>query len=317
MSIKREFPIKKEPIGSSSQLAANILNVITVNLEDEPDVNANNSKKVKLEKVKKEANLKENNNIPIDKDVLRYCKKFNGALFKNIGVTWFKALEKEFQKPYFRTLDEFLARERTRFNVFPIKELVWSWTHYFSVLETKVVIIGKSSWTDGSDPHTLRQAHGLSFSVRRGTRIPVSTANMFKELERDSYIPGFKSPDHGCLEGWAKQGVLLLNTILTTRSADSTRETVNSHKDKGWEKFTDAVIKMVSDTCPNGVVFILWGKYIIDKETLIDCKKHHILKSSSPSPLGAHRGFMGNWHFSKCNKFLVKGGRDPIDWSRL
>ena len=120
-------------------------------------------------------------------------------------------------------------QERQRYNVYPLKELTWSWTHYFNVTDTKVVIIGKSSWTDGSDPHTLRQAHGLSFSVKRGCNIPISTANMFKELERDSYIT-FTRPKHGCLEGWAKQGVLLLNTILTTRSANSTRETVNSHK---------------------------------------------------------------------------------------
>ena len=227
------------------------------------------------------------------------------ALHANIGQSWFVALSDEFDKPYFAKLSQFLASERKSQSIFPPVDDVWSWTHGFDVKDTRVVILGQDPY------HQPGQAHGLCFSVKRGVRIPPSLLNMYKELETDEEVD-FKRPDHGFLDGWAKQGVLLLNACLTVQCNNA-----NSHKDRGWEKITDKVIKTVSDQCRPGVVFLLWGAYAQKKAAVVDSKKHHLLKTVHPSPLSAHRGFLGCKHFSKCNKLLKKSGRNPINWADL
>jgi len=228
------------------------------------------------------------------------------ALHENIGLTWFNALKDEFDKPYFTKLNNFLETERnSSVKIFPPHDQVWSWTHHFPLEETKVVILGQDPY------HGPGQAHGLCFSVQRPVKPPPSLLNMYKELAND--IEGFEIPDprHGCLLGWAKQGVLLLNACLTVRQAQA-----NSHKDKGWETLTTAVVKAVNEQC-SGVVFLLWGSYAQKKAELLDKKKHHLLKTVHPSPLSAHRGFLGSKHFSKCNEILVQQGKSPIDWTSL
>lgn len=226
------------------------------------------------------------------------------ALHENIGLSWFNALKDEFDKPYFLKLNNFLETERnSSVKIFPPHDQVWSWTHHFPMEETKVVILGQDPY------HGPGQAHGLCFSVQRPVKPPPSLNNMYKELIDD--IEGFQKPDHGCLLGWANQGVLLINACLTVRQAQA-----NSHKDKGWETLTTAVVKAVNEKC-SGVVFLLWGAYAQKKGELLNKNKHHLLKTVHPSPLSAHRGFLGSKHFSKCNELLVKQGKSPIDWSKL
>ena len=164
----------------------------------------------------------------------------------------------------------------------------------------KVVIIGQDPY------HNDGQAHGLCFSVPRDVPPPPSLINIYSALKKD--IPSFQIPKHGNLINWAKAGVLLLNTSLTVRAHEAA-----SHSGKGWEKFTDAVIRKISET-KTGVVFILWGRYAQDKQALIDTTRHFILKSAHPSPLSAHNGFFGCKHFSKINSYLQKHGKTPIDW---
>ena len=166
--------------------------------------------------------------------------------------------------------------------------------------KVKVVILGQDPY------HGPNQAHGLSFSVQKGIAIPKSLINIYKELATD--IPGFKIPAHGNLEHWAEQGVLLLNATLTVRAGQAA-----SHQRKGWETFTDEVIRQLSEK-REGIVFILWGAYAQSKTPLIDGKKHHIIKSVHPSPLSVDRGFWGSKPFSKANAYLVKEGKTPIDW---
>jgi uracil-DNA glycosylase len=169
--------------------------------------------------------------------------------------------------------------------------------------EVKVLLLGQDPY------HGPNQAMGMAFSVPRGVSIPPSLVNMYKELKMD--IPGFKVPSHGNLEGWARQGVLLLNTVLTVTKANA-----NSHQGKGWETFTDHIIRLVNDRC-DGVVFILWGSNAHKKIPLINTKKHYILKGVHPSPLSAQKGFFGCKHFSKTNDILKQTNRTPIDWSDL
>ena len=176
------------------------------------------------------------------------------------------------------------------------------------ILCTKLVVL--IFICSGQDPyHGPGQAHGLCFSVKPGVKTPPSLVNMYKELKDD--IPGFSHPGHGHLTGWADQGVLLLNAVLTVTSGNP-----NSHKDRGWEKMTDAVIKWISDNS-EGVVFLLWGSYAQKKGAYVDGRKHHLLKATHPSPLSAHRGFLGCKHFSRCNQLLVESGKQPIDWNKL
>lgn len=225
------------------------------------------------------------------------------ALHENIGHSWFKALQIEFDKPYFKKLSEFVREQRKSNIVYPPENKVYSWTHHHDIRGTRVVVIGQDPY------HGPGQAHGLSFSVQRGTRIPPSLVNIYKELEQD--IKDFRTPNHGHLVGWAKQGVLLLNTCLTV-----TQGKPNSHQGKGWENFTDSVITWISRNTKHQVVFLLWGNSAQKKSTLI-ASRHKILKAAHPSPLSAHTGFNGCRHFSQANAFLRSQSLPEIDWKDL
>ena len=215
--------------------------------------------------------------------------------------SWLQALGNEFDKPYMADLKKFLKQEKDEGHIiYPKGGDIFNafWKTPFTNL--KVVILGQDPY------HGEHQAHGLSFSVQKGIGIPPSLRNIYKELKID--IPGFVIPNHGDLTEWAEQGVLLLNASLTVRAG-----TPGSHQKKGWETFTDAVIKKISDE-KEGVVFILWGSFAQAKSELIDSKKHHIIKSPHPSPFSADRGFFGSKPFSKTNEILIKEGEKPIDW---
>jgi len=229
--------------------------------------------------------------------------KSTPALHFSIGESWFEAIEPEFKKPYFEKLSEHIVNERSKNTVYPPEDQVWAWTHHIDIQKIKVVIIGQDPY------HGPGQAHGLCFSVPKGIRPPPSLVNIYKEMAQD--IDGFQIPNHGNLTGWAKQGVLLLNACLTVRA-----HAANSHKDKGWELLTSSVIKWISDNS-NGVVFLLWGSYAQKKAEVVNKKNHHLLYAPHPSPLSAHRGFLGCKHFSKCNELLLKQGNAVIDWSKL
>ncbi|AYG67102.1 MULTISPECIES: uracil-DNA glycosylase [unclassified Rhizobium] len=215
--------------------------------------------------------------------------------------SWKEALSPEFESPYMQQLKAFLVEEKQRGKViFP------RGGEYFRALdltpldEVQVVILGQDPY------HGFGQAHGLCFSVRPGVRIPPSLVNIYKELETDLGIPPAR---HGFLESWAEQGVLLLNSVLTVEESQAA-----SHQGKGWERFTDAVIRRVNDEC-DGVVFMLWGSYAQKKAAFVDTERHLVLKAAHPSPLSAHNGFLGCGHFSKANAYLTEHGRDPIDWA--
>uniref|UniRef100_A0A3Q1EQQ8 Uracil-DNA glycosylase n=1 Tax=Acanthochromis polyacanthus TaxID=80966 RepID=A0A3Q1EQQ8_9TELE len=220
-----------------------------------------------------------------------------------IGESWRKGLSAEFSKPYFKQLMNFVSDERKRGTVYPPAEQVFTWTQMCDIRDVKVVILGQDPY------HGPNQAHGLCFSVKRPVNPPPSLENMYKELVSD--IEGFQHPGHGDLTGWAKQGVLLLNAVLTVRAHQA-----NSHKDRGWEAFTDAVVQWLSNNL-EGLVFMLWGSYAQKKGAAINRKCHHVLQTVHPSPLSAHRGFFGCSHFSKANELLKKSGKSPIDWKDL
>lgn len=241
----------------------------------------------------------------IDLSVVIRKKISNGAfaLHENIGKSWFRALQGEFDKPYFKKLSDFVKQERSTKTVYPPENQVYSWTHHHDIKETRVLILGQDPY------HGPRQAHGLSFSVQNGIRIPPSLLNIYKELEND--IPDFKAPTNGDLTGWAKQGVLMLNTCLSVNQGQA-----NSHQNKGWEVFTDAVISWISKNSPKKVVFILWGRPAQRKQSLIN-KRHMILTAAHPSPLSAHNGFFGCAHFSRANSFLKSQGLSEINWRAL
>ena len=227
----------------------------------------------------------------------------NGLFVLGFGTSWFKPLEEEFSKPYYKELSQFVGEERKKMTIYPPAVDVFTWTRQCQFNDIKVIILGQDPY------HGPRQAHGLCFSVQKGVHPPPSLQNIFKELEND--IDGFKHPNHGDLTSWAKQGVLLLNAVLTVRQAQA-----NSHANRGWEKFTDAVISSLSKK-RHDLVFLLWGKPAQDKQKLIDKKKHHILKAPHPSPLSSYRGFFGCKHFSQANTLLKAAGRTPIDWNSL
>ncbi|KAM6965260.1 uracil-DNA glycosylase [Aplochiton taeniatus] len=197
----------------------------------------------------------------------------------------------------------YISEERKLHTVFPPVQQVFTWTQMCDIDDVKVVVLGQDPY------HGPNQAHGLCFSVQQPVPPPPSLVNMYKELSTD--IDGFQHPGHGDLTGWAKQGVLLLNAVLTVRAQQA-----NSHKDQGWETFTDAVVKCLS-TNSEGLVFMLWGAYAQKKGASIDRKRHHVLQSVHPSPLSAHRGFFGCKHFSKANELLKISGKEPIDWKAL
>uniref|UniRef100_A0A2K5L9K3 Uracil-DNA glycosylase n=1 Tax=Cercocebus atys TaxID=9531 RepID=A0A2K5L9K3_CERAT len=202
-----------------------------------------------------------------------------------------------------RGLMGFVAEERKHYTVYPPPHQVFTWTQMCDIRDVKVVILGQDPY------HGPNQAHGLCFSVQRPVPPPPSLENIYKELSTD--IEDFVHPGHGDLSGWAKQGVLLLNAVLTVRAHQA-----NSHKERGWEQFTDAVVSWLNQNS-NGLVFLLWGSYAQKKGSAIDRKRHHVLQTAHPSPLSVYRGFFGCRHFSKTNELLQKSGKKPIDWKEL
>lgn len=217
-----------------------------------------------------------------------------------IHESWNAVLVKEFEQPYFESLVNFVKSEYTSQTCYPPGKNIFAAFDHSHFDQTKVVIIGQDPY------HGPRQANGLCFSVKNGIPHPPSLINIFKEIESDLGIP---YPKSGNLERWADQGVLLLNATLTVRAYQA-----GSHQGKGWEVFTDAVIRHLSDL-KKDLVFLLWGGYAKKKAALIDAQKHHILTSGHPSPLSANRGlWFGNRHFSKTNEILSRLGERPIDW---
>ena len=212
---------------------------------------------------------------------------------------WNPLLRDQFALPYWKELQDFVAGERARHEVFPPADQVFAALHLTSLQATRVVILGQDPY------HGPNQAHGLCFSVRPGVRVPPSLQNIHKELTADLGIP---SPNHGNLQDWAQQGVLLLNTTLTVRCAEAA-----SHQGKGWETFTDRVLRVVSDK-DHPVVFILWGASARKKKALLDLERHVVIESAHPSPLSAHNGFFGSRPFSRANAALHAAGLEPIDW---
>ncbi|NNE12442.1 MAG: uracil-DNA glycosylase [Ilumatobacter sp.] len=217
-----------------------------------------------------------------------------------VRTDWNPLLRAEFDKEYWSALQRFVAEERAAGPVHPPPEDTFSAFHVTPYSDTRVMILGQDPY------HGPGQAHGLAFSVRHGCRIPPSLANIHRELAGDL---GIDPPDHGNLERWARQGVLLLNTTLTVRSSQA-----GSHQGRGWETFTDEVIRAV-DAKPHHVVFILWGGHARKKKSLIDTARHTIIESPHPSPLSAHHGFLGSKPFSRANAALEAHGQQPIDWT--
>ena len=216
----------------------------------------------------------------------------------NIEAGWLDALNEEFKKPYFNDLKSFLMEEKKQFTIYPPGKRIFAAFDFTPFDKVKVVLLGQDPY------HGEGQANGLCFSVADGIRQPPSLVNIFKELKADE---GCEIPKTGNLEPWAKQGVFLLNATLTVRA-----NTAGSHQNKGWELFTDAVIKTLSDEKEN-LVFLLWGNYAKAKTVLIDGNKHLVLTAAHPSPL-ARGAFFGSKHFSQTNKFLESKGIDKIDW---
>jgi uracil-DNA glycosylase len=216
-----------------------------------------------------------------------------------LPASWRPALQDEIGKPYFAELARFVADERRSHAVFPPEDEVFAALELTPYDDVEVVLLGQDPYHDDG------QAHGLCFSVRPGVRPPPSLVNMFKELQSDV---GFRVPNNGYLEPWARQGMLLLNAVLTVRA-----HTPNSHKNKGWETFTDAVLRAVNDK-RDPVVFVLWGGYAQKKAKLIDTSRHTVIQSAHPSPLSARSGFFGSRPFSAINEALRRNGARPIDW---
>ncbi len=214
--------------------------------------------------------------------------------------SWQQQLSTEFEMPYMKSLKQFLRAEKDQHKViYPHSS---NWFHALETTpldEVKVVILGQDPY------HQCGQAHGLCFSVLPGVKIPPSLKNMYKELQTDM---GIAPASHGYLESWAKQGVLLLNAVLTVEDSHA-----NAHQGKGWEQFTDKVIAIVNERCEH-VVFMLWGSYAQKKGAMIDSERHLVLKAPHPSPLSAHRGFLGCHHFSKANDYLQQHDKTTIDW---
>jgi uracil-DNA glycosylase len=213
---------------------------------------------------------------------------------------WLEVLQPEFEKSYFSELKSFLLEEKRMYKVFPPGNRIFAAFDHTPFSKVKVVILGQDPY------HNDGQAHGLCFSVPDGVAIPPSLVNIYKELNSDL---GIQIPRSGNLEKWANQGVLLLNATLTVRAYQA-----GSHQKRGWENFTDEVIRQLSAR-HSGLVFILWGSYAQAKESMIDTSKHHVLKAVHPSPLSVYRGFFGCRHFSRTNELLIAAGKDPIDWN--
>lgn len=217
-----------------------------------------------------------------------------------VVTEWNPLLRGELEKPYFKDLQEFVARERRQHNVFPPAPHVFAALHATSPSDVKVVLLGQDPY------HGMGQAHGLCFSVQLGTPIPPSLRNIHTELRSDL---GITTPVHGNLDAWARAGVLMLNTTLTVREGQP-----GSHQGQGWETFTDEVIRVVN-AGQEAVVFILWGAHARKKKALVTNPLHTVIEGPHPSPLSAHNGFFGSKPFSRTNAALIGAGRDPIDWS--
>ncbi len=222
------------------------------------------------------------------------------AIDPKIEESWKQALIPAFNDPSFATLKSFLQSEKKKGKViFPPSQLIFNAFNLTPINKVKVVVIGQDPY------HGVGQAHGLSFSVQKGVKTPPSLKNIYKELKEDI---DFKIPEHGNLEKWANQGVFLLNAMLTVEAHKA-----GSHQKKGWEEFTNSVIKTISEQRKH-VVFLLWGNFAKSKAELIDHNKHLILESAHPSPFSAYNGFFGNKHFSKTNEYLIQKEISPIDW---
>lgn len=216
-----------------------------------------------------------------------------------ISNDWLQAVGEEFRKPYYKELYQFVKQEYSEYVIYPESEDIFNALHLTPLKDVKVVIIGQDPY------HNVGQAHGLCFSVKPDVDIPPSLVNIYKELHDDL---GCYVPDNGFLEKWAKQGVLLLNTVLTVRAHKAA-----SHQGKGWEIFTDAIIEAVNKE-DRPIVFILWGRPAQAKKKMLNNPKHLILEAPHPSPLSAYRGFFGSKPFSQTNTFLKENGVEPIDW---
>ena len=219
----------------------------------------------------------------------------------SLNSEWLDVLESEFQQDYMVRLKQFLLeRGRAGAEIYPPGPEIFNALDSTPLSRVKVVILGQDPY------HGPGQAHGLCFSVRPGVRVPPSLVNIFKELRSDL---GIEVPGSGCLQAWAERGVLLLNAVLTVE-----RGQAGAHQGKGWEQFTDAIVKAVNDKCDN-VVFLLWGSQAQKKGANINRNKHLVLKAPHPSPLSAHRGFLGCRHFSTANDWLKERGEEPVDWN--
>jgi uracil-DNA glycosylase len=218
----------------------------------------------------------------------------------DLHPSWLAHMAPEFELPYMQHLKQFLLSQKEAGKViYPESKNIFNAFNSTPLDQVKVVILGQDPY------HGPNQAHGLCFSVQPGIQPPPSLQNMFKELRRDL---GFSIPTHGCLQSWANQGVLLLNATLTVEQGKA-----GSHQGQGWEIFTDKTIQLVNDQC-QGVVFLLWGSYAQKKASYVDAQKHLVLKAPHPSPLSAHRGFIGCGHFSAANQYLQSQNKTSIDW---
>ena len=217
----------------------------------------------------------------------------------NLGNDWDEILKSEFNKEYYISLREFLKEEYNSIVIYPSMYNIFEALKHTSYKDTKVLILGQDPY------HGENQAHGLAFSVQPGVKTPPSLLNIYKELQDDL---GCFIPNNGYLIPWADQGVLLLNTALTVRAHEA-----NSHKNKGWEIFTDEIIKKLNER-PDPVIFVLWGSNARKKKEFIDTSRHFVLEAPHPSPLSARRGFFGCKHFSKINEILISQGKEPINW---
>jgi len=213
---------------------------------------------------------------------------------------WLEVFKPEYKKPYYKKLYDFISEEYSRYTVYPPGDDIFNAFHLTPLSKVKVVIIGQDPY------HEPGQAHGLCFSVKQGVDIPPSLQNIYKELHDDV---GFEIPGHGCLTSWAEQGVLLLNAVLTVRA-----HAAASHQNKGWEEFTDAVIRAVNEV-DRPIVFLLWGSFARSKSKMLTNPNHLVLEAPHPSPLSAYRGFFGCRHFSRANDFLKAHGAEPVDWT--
>ncbi len=212
---------------------------------------------------------------------------------------WLEAIGEEFRKPYYKELYDFVKEEYNTVTVYPPSDDIFNALHLTALKDVKVLVLGQDPY------HGANQAHGLSFSVLPGQRIPPSLRNIYQELHDDL---GCYIPNNGYLEKWAKQGVLMLNTVLTVRAHKP-----NSHQGKGWEHFTDAIIEAVNKE-DRPIVYLLWGRPAQSKMSMLNNPKHLILKAPHPSPYSADRGFFGCRHFSQANEFLKANGQEPVDW---